>query len=82
MPPNVSLESVEDYIFSQFPGWTWFQRVRETNFGSGTKVTTFSATQPIDGCVNNALNLLNLRLHIFWPPVYRTPVSIYDVGMA
>jgi hypothetical protein len=31
MPPNVSPESVEDHIFSQFPGWTWFQRVRETN---------------------------------------------------
>jgi hypothetical protein len=31
MPPNVSPESVEDHIFSQFPGWTWSQRVRETN---------------------------------------------------
>jgi hypothetical protein len=31
MPPDLPPKSIEDRVFSQFPGWTWSQRIRETS---------------------------------------------------
>jgi hypothetical protein len=31
MPPDLPPKSIEDRVFSQFPGCTWSQRIRETS---------------------------------------------------
>jgi hypothetical protein len=31
MPPDLPPKLNEDRVFSQFPGWTWSQRIRETS---------------------------------------------------